>query len=98
MPFRPLSLYPLGDKGLGPAWVPYRSTLWPFRRLSLYPLADSGRLVAISALIALPFGRFGAYRYTLWSIWVDLLRFRPLSLYPLADSALIALPFGNFGA
>ena len=56
---RPLSLYPLADKELGPVWGPYRSTLWSFRRLSLYPLADSGRFVAILTLIALPFGHFG---------------------------------------
>ena len=57
MPFRPLSLYPLADKGLGPVGGPYRFTLWPFRRLATYPLADSGRFVVISALIALPCGR-----------------------------------------
>ena len=55
--FRPLSLYPLADKGLGPVGGPYRSTLWPLRRLATYPLADSGRFVVISALIALPCGR-----------------------------------------
>ena len=36
-PLRPLSLYPLADKGLGPVGGPYRSTLWPFRRLATYP-------------------------------------------------------------
>ena len=34
----------------GPAWGP----------LSTYPLADSGRFIVVSALIALPFGRFSA--------------------------------------
>ena len=66
--------------------------------LSLYPLV-------VSALIALPTGRFGPicchfdpYRSALWP-------FRRLSLYPLVDlgrfvpiSVLIALPFGHFGA
>ena len=93
MPFRPLSLYPLADKGLGPVWGPYPYTLWSFRCLSLYPLADSCRFVAISALIALPFGHFCAYRSTLWSIWAELLPFWPLSLYPLAISALSYVPF-----
>ena len=62
----------------GPTWGP----------LSLYPQIDKGRFIAISALIALPSRYFGNYRYTLWSIWADLLRFRLLSLHP----------FGNFGA
>ena len=35
--FRPLSLYPLADKGLGPVGDPYPCTLWPFRRLATYP-------------------------------------------------------------
>ena len=38
-------------------WGPCRSTLWPFRRLATYPLADSVRFIVISALIALPSGR-----------------------------------------
>ena len=61
---------------------PCRSTLWPIRGSALF-----------GALIALPFGHFGAYRSTLWSIWADLLPFRPLSLYPLAMSALSYVPF-----
>ena len=65
---------------------PCRSTLRPIRGSALF-----------GALIALPFGRFGAYRSTLWPIRADLLPFRPLSLYPLAISALIALPSGRFG-
>ena len=92
-----MSLSPLADKGLGPVWGSYRYTLWSFRRLSLYPLADLGQLFAISALIALPFGHFGAYRSTFWLIWANCLPFQPLSLYPLAISALIALPSGRFG-
>ena len=93
MQCRPLSFYPSADKGLGLVWGPYRSTPWSFRRLSLYPLADSDRFVAISALIALPFSPFDAYRSTLWSIWTAFLLFRPLSLYPLAISALSYVPF-----
>ena len=60
----------------------------------MYPLANSSRFVAMSALVALPFGRLGArpcwgpYRSTLWPIRADLLPFRPLSLYPLAVSAI----------
>ena len=78
-PCRPLSLYPLADKGLGPVRGPCRSTLWPIRRLATYRLADLGPFVVISALIALPFGQ------------LPLLG--PLSLYPLAVSALSCVPF-----
>ena len=79
LPCRPLSLYPLADKGLGPVGGPCRSTLWPTRRLATYPLADSCRFIIISALIALPCGQ------------LPLLG--PLSLYPLAVSALSCVPF-----
>ena len=94
--FRPLSLYPLADKGLGPVLGP----------LSLYPLAIS----ALSYIPFGRFGpicrHFGPYRSTLWptapvggpyraTLWP----IRHLATYPLADSgrffvisALIALP------
>ena len=78
-PWRPLSLYPLADKGLGPVGGPCRSTLWPIRRLATYPLADSCRFIIISAPIALPCGK------------LPLLG--PLSLYPLAVLALSYAPF-----
>mgnify|MGYP003714532931 CR=1 FL=1 len=79
MPFRPLSLYPLADKGLGPVWVP----------LSLYPLAISALSYVPFSRLGPICRRFGPYRSTLWptapvggpyrsTLWP----FRRLATYP----------------